>query len=132
RAQADALGVDPEKIGFVGFSAGGHLAGFVATECPKEAAPVSCRPDFIVMVYPVVTLDDRWAHGRSKRSMLGSEPETPELVEQLSLERRVTAQTPPAMLVHSRHDKKVMFKNSELYDEAARAVGAPSSLHLYD
>ena len=80
RAQADALGVDANKIGFIGFSAGGHLAGFVATACPKDGAPVSCRPDFIVMVYPVVTLDDRWAHQRSKRSMLGEAPGTPGLV----------------------------------------------------
>lgn len=132
RAQAGELGVDPGKIGFIGYSAGGHLAGFVATACPKAGEPVSCRPDFIVMVYPVVTLDDRWAHQRSKRSMLGTEPETPELVQKLSLEHRVTGQTPPAMLVHSRHDKKVMFKNSELYEEAAKAAGAPAALHLYD
>jgi acetyl esterase/lipase len=140
RSQAAELGVDAGKIGFVGFSAGGHLAGFVATACPKQGdltasdplEQTSCRPDFIVMVYPVVTLDDRWAHQRSKRSMLGEEPATPALVQGLSLEQRVTAETPPAMLVHSRHDKKVVFHNSELYDEAARARGAPSRLHLYD
>jgi acetyl esterase/lipase len=139
RAQARELGVDPGKIGFVGFSAGGHLAGFVATACPQDADAnasdplerVSCRPDFIVMVYPVVTLDDRWAHQRSKRSLLGAEPATPQLEAELSLEKRVTAAAPPALLVHSRHDRKVMFHNSELYDEAARAAGAPSRLHLY-
>lgn len=140
RAQAGELGVDASKIGFVGYSAGGHLAGFVATACPKQGdaaaqdplEQVSCRPDFIVMVYPVVTLDDRWAHQRSKRSMLGDEPATPERVQELSLEQRVTADAPPAMLVHSRHDTKVVFHNSELYDEAARARGASSRLQLYD
>lgn len=139
RAQAPELGVDPGKIGFVGFSAGGHLAGFVGTACPQEADAgasdplerVSCRPDFIVMVYPVVTLDDRWAHQRSKRSLLGAEPATPELEAALSLERRVTAAAPPALLVHSRRDRKVMYQNSELYDAAARAAGSPSRLHLY-
>jgi acetyl esterase/lipase len=140
RAQAAELAVDPKKIGFVGYSAGGHLAGFVATACGEtgDAAAkdpleqVSCRPDFIVMVYPVVTLDDRWAHQRSKRSMLGEESASPELVKALSLEQRVTATTPPAMLVHSRKDTKVVFHNSELYDAAARAQGAPSALHLYE
>lgn len=140
RAQAHELGVDPGKIGFIGFSAGGHLAGFVATACPKEAEAgasdpleaVSCRPDFIVMVYPVVTLDDRWAHQRSKRSLLGAEPATPALEAALSLEKRVTAETPPAMLVHSKQDRKVVYHNSELYDAAARAAGAPSRLHLYE
>ncbi|MBZ5711167.1 alpha/beta hydrolase [Nannocystis pusilla] len=140
RAQAAELGVDPQKVGFIGYSAGGHLAGFVATACGEQgdaaaADPleqVSCRPDFIVMVYPVVTLDDRWAHQRSKRSLLGEEAATPQLEKELSLEQRVTASAPPAMLVHSRKDAKVVFHNSELYDEAARARGAPSRLQLYD
>jgi len=140
RAQAVELGVDPQKIGFIGYSAGGHLAGFVATACRKGGdsvvgdplEQVSCRPDFIVMVYPVVTLDDRWAHQRSKRSLLGEEQPTPQLEQGLSLEQRVTETTPPAMLVHSRKDAKVVFHNSELYDEAARARGASSRLQLYD
>ncbi len=140
RAQAGALGVDPKKIGMIGYSAGGHLAGFVGTECPAEADAaaadplerVSCRPDFIVMVYPVVTLDDRWAHQRSKRSMLGDEPATPELEAKLSLERRATATTPPAFLVHSKLDRKVVYHNSELFHAALTPLGVPSELHLYD
>lgn len=140
RAQAGELGVDPGKIGFVGFSAGGHLAGFVASACAQAGDPqasdplerVSCRPDFIVMVYPVVTLDDRWAHQRSKRSLLGGEAPTQSLVDSLSLEKRVTPAMPPSMLVHSRRDAKVMVHNSELLGAALQAQGVPTSLQLYD
>jgi acetyl esterase/lipase len=140
RAQAGELGVDPAKIGMIGFSAGGHLAGFVGNECPKQGDAaaaeaverVSCRPDWVVMVYPVVTIDDRWAHQRSKRSMLGEEAASPELMQKLSLEQRASADSPPAFLVHSRRDSKVMFHNSELYYEALRPHGVPAELKLYD
>jgi len=140
RAQAAELGVDPQRIGMIGFSAGGHLAAFVGTACPPNDDPeqsdlflrISCRPDFIVMVYPVVTLDDRWAHQRSKQSMLGPEVPPIGLEDRLSLEKQVNPTTPPAFIVHSRRDRKVDVHNSELFGAAMQAQGRPVELHLYD
>ncbi len=135
RARAGELGVDPDKIGMIGFSAGGHLAGFVANTCSQPGAAtdaVSCRPDFITMVYPVVTMDDRWAHLRSKDGLLGDEILSPELWRHVSIERGVTANSPPALLVHSRLDRKVHVHNSEMYHQAMLAQGRTSHSLIYD
>ncbi len=140
RAQAPELGIDPERIGMIGFSAGGHLASSVATGCVHDQGraeaedPVerqSCKLAYSVLVYPVITLDDRYAHPRSKRNLLGDADPTPELIRALSVERQVTVDTPPAFLVHSEGDRKVDPKNSQLFYDALVEHGVPAELQLY-
>lgn len=142
RARADALGVDPERIGMFGFSAGGHLASSVAIHCAQdegradttdEIERASCRIAFAVMVYPVITLDDRWAHRRSRRNLLGGIGHTsPALRRSLSTDTQVTPTTAPGFLVHSTRDHKVPFQNSVLYHDALVRNGVPSELWVFD
>ena len=140
RSQAAELGVDPRRIGMVGYSAGGHLAGWVGATCgpggdPDDVDPlmrISCRPDFVVMVYPVVTLDDRWAHQRSKDNLLGPDRRLLGIEDRLSLEKLVDRGSPPALIVTTKGDKKVDPHNSELFFAAMQANGRPAELHIYD
>lgn len=148
RARADALGVSPDKIGFIGYSAGGHLAASLATRCPLPGRPstaqpialpsdelsgVSCRPDFVAAVYPVVTLERPTAHERSRRNLLGTQTDpSPALIETLSVDRQVTSTTAPMFIVHSRNDEKVVPENSVRLHSALRDHGVATQLNLYD
>lgn len=140
RSQAAELGVDPRRIGMIGYSAGGHLAGWVGSTCGSEGDPdgldplarISCRPDFVVMVYPVVTLDERWAHQRSKDNLLGPDRRLFGIEDRLSIEKLVDRASPPALLITTKGDKKVDPHNSELFFEAMSANGRPAELHIYD
>ncbi len=133
RRAAPDRGVRTDRIGVVGFSAGGHLAAMVGTlfEEPVHVDPVSCRPDFSILLYPVMTLvDDAYCHGGSRTNLLGPK-DTPALRRALSPELRVTSRTPPAFLAHARDDKSVPYQNSVIYHEAMQRHGVPSELHLY-
>jgi acetyl esterase/lipase len=140
RAEAASLGVDPDRIGMIGFSAGGHLASWVATRCAEDLGdtqasdPVqraSCRVAFSVLVYPVITLDDPYAHRRSRNNLVGSRRRPPtELARRLSTDTLVTPATPPAFLVHSRRDRKVDAHNSVLFYRALVDRGVPAELWL--
>lgn len=130
RCNAREWGIDPDRIGMMGFSAGGHLASTVATHFdpgdPKAADPidrVDCRPDFLVLVYPVISMGPK-GHAGSRDNLLGSSP-TPELVEWLSSEKHVTAQTPPTFLAHAKTDTGVSVENSALFHAAMKAHGVP-------
>lgn len=131
RARADGWNIDPKRIGIIGFSAGGHLASTAATHFdagnPQAADPIerlSCRPDFAILVYPVITMDEK-THSGSKANLLGENPK-PELLELFSNEKQVTAQTPPTFLAHALDDKVVTPDNSRVFYEALRSRGVPA------
>jgi len=138
RARAPQLRLRTDRIGIIGFSAGGHLAASACTwhADPAAADPapafatVSARPDFSLLLYPVISFEAPEAHLGSRASLLGANP-TPVLVASLSLHRRVNANTPPACLVHAQDDSTVPVENSRLYFAALRAAGVASALHVY-
>jgi acetyl esterase/lipase len=130
RANAKTWGIDPTKIGIMGFSAGGHLASTAGTHFddgdPKAEDPIErtgCRPDFMVLVYPVITMGEK-THGGSKTNLLGKNPEA-KLVELFSNEKQVTANTPPAFLAHAKDDRAVVPENSKAFYEALQAQKVP-------
>lgn len=124
RAKAKDWGVDARRVGVWGFSAGGHLASTAATHFDSGKADStnaiekqSCRPDFAILAYPVVSMEDGVTHGGSKANLLGKTPDA-KLVEFYSNDKQVTKDTPPTFLFHTKEDKAVLLKNSELFFEA--------------
>jgi acetyl esterase/lipase len=138
RSRASGWGVDPAKIGVMGFSAGGHLAASASTlfdlsleGIDDSLAEVSARPDFSILVYPVISMRPEVTHGGSGRNLLGESPDEA-LVSQMSADEQVTAGTPPALIVHSIDDGAVPVANAQRYYEACRAHGVPVEMHLYE
>jgi acetyl esterase/lipase len=141
RFHASEWGIDPARLGIIGFSAGGHLASSAGTHFDEGDATsndpierLGCRPDFMVLVYPVITMDTN-THDGSRMSLLGSKP-GPELVTRFSNEKQVTAKTPPVFLAHAADDKLVVPANSEMFHAAlvkngvyARYLALPSGGH---
>ena len=138
RAHASEWRLSPKHVAILGFSAGGHLASTAGTHFDdgnaSAADPVdreSCRPDAMVLVYPVIALATPYAHEGSKRNLLGDTPPR-ELVESLSNETQVTSRTPPTFLVCSDADTGVPAENSMLFALACRKAKVPLELHLYE
>lgn len=139
RTQAKNWGLDPARVGILGFSAGGHLASTAATMFragdPSATDPVereSSRPDVAILIYPVITLvDDAAAHKGSRTNLLGADA-TADAAAALSSERNVTTETPPVFLIHTTGDTGVPPENSLLFVHALRRKGVPVELHLYE
>jgi acetyl esterase/lipase len=137
RANAESLGVKTDRIGVMGFSAGGHLASTVGTRFdagrPDAADPVEragCRPDFLILCYPVISMEPPVGHAGSRNNLLGPNPPA-ELVERYSSHRRVTRDTPPTFLFHTTEDAGVVPENSILFYQACVASRVPAELHIY-
>ncbi|MHC4249258.1 MAG: alpha/beta hydrolase fold domain-containing protein [Planctomycetota bacterium] len=138
RTRAPEWGVDPSRIGIMGFSAGGHPAASAATHFdegdPRARDPVdraSSRPDFAILIYPVISMKKGVTHGGSRNNLLGRDPDE-RLVKLMSNELQVTARTPPSFLVHSSDDRAVPIANSQLFHEACVKAGVPSELRVYE
>lgn len=135
RDNAGKYGIAPDKIGIMGFSAGGHLAATAATQFHRmadanERSTTSVRPDFVALVYPVVSFSPELVHAGSRTRLLG---EHPTAVEDLrfSADKNVNATTPPAFLVHAADDEAVPVGNSLSFYEACIAHEVPVEMHLY-
>ena len=135
RRNATKWGVDPNKIGIMGFSAGGHLASTVSTHFDenvyKPIDATSARPDFSLLIYPVISMDSTITHPGSRENLLGKHP-LPEMVKHFSNALQVTAQTPPAFIIHSMDDGVVPVGNSIDYALAMKKNNILCELHLYE
>lgn len=134
REGASKWGVDPGKIGIMGFSAGGHLASTEATHFDKALIDnpenTSLRPDFQVLVYPVISMRDSLAHRGSRDNLLGRNPSR-QSIALYSNELQIRANTPPTYLTHAADDKVVDVDNSIAYFEALRHQKIPVEMHIY-
>ena len=128
--------IDPKKIGIMGFSAGGHLASTLGTHfdygnsaSADSVEKLSCRPDFMILMYPVITFTDSCMHRGSREALLGKNPD-PELVKYYSNELQVKKDTPPAFIVQAEDDTTVPVKNAFLMYDALEAKKIPVELHI--
>ncbi len=135
RQNAHEWGLDPSKIGIMGFSAGGHLASTVGTHFKEPVGSIadttSVRPDFMILGYPVVSMLETITHGGSRKALLGSDPPL-DLVRRFSNELQVTAATPPTFIVHSTDDRAVPVENSIRLYQSLVDHGVPAEMHLYE
>lgn len=134
RKNAKKWNLNPNKIGVIGFSAGGHLASTLSTHFNKKVYnsqdTTSARPNFSILIYPVISMNSKITHRGSKINLLGKNPQE-SLVNYFSNELMVTKNTPPAFLVHAVDDKAVPIENSIQYLLSLKIFNIPAELHLY-
>jgi acetyl esterase/lipase len=138
RSRAQELSVLPDRVGIMGFSAGGHLASTAATHFDNGKADAAdpidragCRPDFLILGYPVISTDPAIAHAGSVRNLLGENPD-PKLLEDMSNDLRVTAQTPPTFIFQTNADTTVVAENSVRFYLALRKAKVPAEMHIFE
>ena len=138
RTRAQEFDIASDRIGMMGFSAGGHLASTAGTHFDNgnpSASDIidraSSRPDFLILGYPVITMQGQYAHSGSVRNLLGDDPD-PKLLESLSNELQVTSQTPPTFLFTTSEDKTVPAENSVNFYLALHKAGVPAELHIFE
>lgn len=137
RSRAAEWHIAPDRIGIMGFSAGGHLASTASTHADAGNAAaadpidrVSSRPDFAVLGYPVISLIEAFTHQGSKTNLLGERVD-PALARSLSSETQVTASTPPSFIYHTNADTVVPVENAVAYFLALRRAGVPAEMHVF-
>lgn len=137
RSHAEEWNISPEKIGIMGFSAGGHLASTLAThfdagndQSTDSIEKLSSRPDFAILGYPVVSFDTSFTHSGSRNNLIGQNPDS-KWVEYFSNEKQVTEETPPTFLFHSQDDEGVPVRHSLEFFQALTAHKVPAEMHVY-
>ncbi len=129
--------IEADQIGIMGFSAGGHLASTAGTHFdpgdPNSEDPVetiTSRPDFMILMYPVITFTQPFMHRGSRNALLGESPD-PSLIEYYSNELQVSEETPPTFLIHASDDQTVPVENSLVFYQALKDKGVPVEMHIY-
>ena len=138
RTNSEKWNIDKDNIGVIGFSAGGHLASTLGTHYNRDGnstrnkySSISSRPDFMVLMYPVITMDTTFTHRGSRNNLLGPNP-SQELIDYYSNEKQITKNTPPTFLVHTSDDAVVPVKNSIEFYLALQKNGVNSEMHIYE
>ena len=138
RSRAAEFKINPARIGVMGSSAGGHLAASAGTLFDHPAGKtgaaldaIVARPDFLILMYPVISMDDPVAHAGSRRALLGAAP-TPEMLKLMSLEKQVTAATPPTLLIHTQEDQSVVIENSILFYQALTRAKVSAEFYAFE
>lgn len=135
RSNSAKWNINPNKIGVIGFSAGGHLASTLATHFDDKTYEskfnTSARPDFSILIYPVISMDSNITHKGSQTNLLGKDP-SQTLIDNFSNDKRITPQTPPTFLIHASDDSAVLPENSINYYLGLKKNNVSAELHIYE